>query len=64
MSKDNVVEFPSPPVVGTERLYRMADALVAEFERQGIAETLVDLKFSITALAIVALHAADRETHS
>ncbi len=41
------------------RLMNVIDALVAELDRQGLTETLVDMGFDCTALAKEAIKAAD-----
>ncbi|WP_143278082.1 hypothetical protein [Bradyrhizobium sp. UFLA03-84] len=43
----------------TARLMRVTEAIVRELDRQGIAHTLVNLKFDALELAKVAIRAAD-----
>jgi len=43
------------------RLLKVVDAVVAEFERQGVAEALADLGFDPLELAEVVIKAADGE---
>ena len=43
----------------TARLMRVTEAIVRELDRQGIADTLVNLKFDALELAKVAIGAAD-----
>jgi hypothetical protein len=43
----------------TARLMNVAEAAVAEFDRQGVAEALADLGFDPVALARVVIKAAD-----
>ncbi|WP_128089403.1 hypothetical protein [Bradyrhizobium viridifuturi] len=43
----------------TARLMRVTEAIVRELDRQGIADTLVNLKFDALELAKVAIRAAD-----
>jgi hypothetical protein len=45
----------------TARLMKVIDVIVAELERQGVAETLADLGFDPLALAKAAIKAADGE---
>ena len=43
----------------TARLMNVVDALVAELDRQGLTEALVNMGFDCTALAKAAINAAD-----
>jgi hypothetical protein len=43
------------------RFMKVCDVIVAELDRQGVAERLVDLGFDPTRLAEVAIKAADGE---
>lgn len=43
----------------TARLMKVAEAAVAEFDRQGVAEVLSNLSFDIMALARAVIKAAD-----
>ena len=46
-------------VADTARLMKVVDALIIEFERQGIAEALADIGFEPTERARAAIRAAD-----
>jgi hypothetical protein len=46
-------------VADTARLMKVVDALIIEFERQGIAEALADIGFEPTEMARAAIRAAD-----
>jgi hypothetical protein len=43
----------------TARLMKVVDAMIAELERQGVAETLADLGFDPMPLAEAVIRAAD-----
>ncbi|WP_194459817.1 hypothetical protein [Bradyrhizobium sp. CCBAU 53421] len=43
----------------TDRLMRVTEAIVRELDRQGVADTLVNLRFDALELAKVAIRAAD-----
>jgi hypothetical protein len=43
------------------RMMKVADAAIIEFERQGVAEVLANLKFDPMELARVVIKAADGE---
>ncbi|SDF32499.1 hypothetical protein SAMN05216337_105145 [Bradyrhizobium brasilense] len=43
----------------TARLMRVTEALVREFDRQGVADTLIKLGFDALEMAKVAIRAAD-----
>jgi hypothetical protein len=45
--------------VKTARLMKVVEVVVAEFDRQGVAETLAGLNFDPMALAKVVIKAAD-----
>jgi hypothetical protein len=47
--------------VQTARLMKVVEAVVDELRRQGVAETLADLDFNPTALAVAVIKAADGE---
>jgi len=46
-------------VADIARLMKVVDALIIEFERQGIAEALADIGFEPTEMARAAIRAAD-----
>ncbi|SHI08444.1 hypothetical protein [Bradyrhizobium erythrophlei] len=46
-------------IATTARLMKIADAAVEEFDRQGVAEELSNLKFDPMALARAVIKAAD-----
>lgn len=45
----------------TARLMKVTEAIVAELDRQGVAEALADLGFDPMAMARVVIRAADGE---
>ncbi|MBR0868536.1 hypothetical protein ACVIW2_009242 [Bradyrhizobium huanghuaihaiense] len=48
----------------TARLMKVAEAIVREMDRQGIAEAVADLGFDVMELARVAIRAADGDVIS
>ena len=47
------------PTAEAARLMKVAEAIVHELDRQGVAEALADLGFNVTDLAKVVIRAAD-----
>ncbi|WP_156436552.1 hypothetical protein [Bradyrhizobium pachyrhizi] len=47
------------PDAETARLMKVTEAIVREFDRQGVADTLVKLGFDALEMARVAIRAAD-----
>ncbi|WP_212491261.1 hypothetical protein, partial [Bradyrhizobium liaoningense] len=53
-------EFAGPALSAeTARLMNVVEAIVAELERQGVAQTLDDLGFDLMAMARAVIRAAD-----
>jgi hypothetical protein len=46
-------------VAGTHRLLKVAEAIVREMDRQGVADNMADLGFNVMDLARVVIRAAD-----
>lgn len=49
------------PVADAARVMKVTEAIIRELDRQGVAGVLADLAFDPTALAKVAITAADGE---